>query len=56
MVTGIHGFTHSKTVFIKIFEILVILSERLLLLFRRARWLMSPDVPQPVRLIVLTLL
>jgi hypothetical protein len=28
----------------------------LLLLFRRARWLMPSDVPQPVRLIVLTLL
>jgi hypothetical protein len=28
----------------------------LLLLFCRARWLMPPDVPQPVRLIVLTLL
>jgi hypothetical protein len=26
-----------------------------LLLFCRARWLMPPDVPQPVRLIVLTL-
>jgi hypothetical protein len=28
----------------------------LILLFCRARWLMPPDVPQPVRLIVLTLL
>jgi hypothetical protein len=28
----------------------------LLLLFCSARWLMPPDVPQPVRLIVLTLL
>jgi hypothetical protein len=28
----------------------------LLLLFCRARWLMPPDIPQPVRLIVLNLL
>jgi hypothetical protein len=28
----------------------------LLFLFCRARWLMPPDVPQPVRLIVFTLL
>jgi hypothetical protein len=30
-------------------------AKTLLLLFCRARWLIPPDVPQPVRLIVLSL-
>jgi hypothetical protein len=31
-------------------------SRKFFFFFCRARWLMPPDVPQPVRLIVLTLL
>jgi hypothetical protein len=57
---GIHWITTTKSISLlrgslEIHQLLLH-SPLFLLLFCRARWLMSPDVPQPVRLIVLTLL